>query len=181
MYLEFYEEYQKGTVEEFENLEWINNEFYDGTFLDTFNMGFSAQGHPFSYNITDHFDMEKEQIVDWAMNITKEYKDEFELRAGPEETFNVIEFLSWYFKEDIVNFRYDIDTIFGEFSPGDVKDSNEILEEIKLKKQEQQEQAKKAEEGNKDPKSESETPPDITEEITPEEDQEAGAEAEPDE
>ena len=154
VYLEFYEKFKKGKESDFENLEWITNEFFEGDFLSNYQMGFHKYGSSFNYTISEKFNYDLGKLMDEVIVIMKEPKSSYEILPSGGTTYDVIEFLNQFLTEDIVDFNNDMEMVLGGITEGDEIDYEEILEKInqeriEIKKLEKEKEKKDKEEEEK--------------------------------
>lgn len=55
-WLELYSKTEKGHLNEYDSLEWINNEFLEGDYMDDFKLGFSSFLIKSNDNLSEEFD-----------------------------------------------------------------------------------------------------------------------------
>lgn len=126
-----YDETQMGHPQEYDNLEWINQEFFTGDYLDNFKLGFSGILAPLNDALDESFSKPIKEILEKMAKQIQNPPNSFEIKPTSKTTYNIIEYLQSFVEMDFINFNMDVDMSVGQLMPN-MKTLDQMKDELEV-------------------------------------------------
>ena len=153
IYTEIYDKISKGTPDDFKDLGWINNTFYDGSYLDNFKLNFGKTGIKTDYKMTEYYSKPKEDIIEQLVNLDTKGPKKTQIEPSANTTVYVNSVINQFDVTYIFEFNYDSElwiggSVEGVESPQEKclfikKKQEEVNKQLAEKKKKEKEKIKK--------------------------------------
>lgn len=127
-YIDMYDKMNKGTIEDFKDVGWITNKFYDGSYLDGYMLSFESFGVTMAYNMTEYYSQTKEKIVETVFALKNLQPKKYDIPANPDLDYDLYQFVNVFTKETIFEFNSDAELWVGDSYEGDTPTPQEKCE-----------------------------------------------------
>lgn len=164
LYSAIYDKLMRGTPEDFKDLGWITNKFYEGSFLDNYRLAFGPNGAKLSYKFTDEYNKSKDDLLKKMSELERKGPKKISKLTSPNTTIYVNSVVDQISMSIVFEFNFDSEIYIGGTDPtsGTAEEKSQTLKKVKqiMKKKKEEEKMKADEKKKTEEKKEGDKPGD---------------------